>query len=396
MAKLDLKDRRSRWAQEQRILGESRTVIITRWTSSIWKLLWVDLLMYILCYLAISVIYRYGLPEPAQLYFERLARFCLSKLSGLPLTFLLGFYVSLVVNRWWTQYTSLPWPDTIAHFLAAVRVKDEQEEKARTTRRTIIRYCVLSYVLSLRRVSILLMKKYLSVQDLVRTGLVTQEEAVRIGNEDSTKQHGGSYWWLPLQWCTQLAHQDENISSSPVYGLLILKLSEFRSDLTNVLTYGHVPIPLVYSQVVHLSVYIYFGTCLIAEQWLIFRKPGDLQIDLYFPIFMTFKFLFYFGWLRVAEALYNPFGEDDDDFALTELINRHLKVGMSIVDKIEDPPLPVKDVFCGQTNPVLVAVLNEGFEKEHDIKNKMDEIEMEAQDHEGVMGIKGEEVNPGV
>ena len=50
---------------------------------------------------------------------------------------------------------------------------------------------------------------------------------------------------------------------------------------------------------------------------------------------MTFRFLFVFGWLRVAETLYNPFGEDDDDFELNELLNRHFKVvlvAMTIVD----------------------------------------------------------------
>lgn len=28
---------------------------------------------------------------------------------------------------------------------------------------------------------------------------------------------------------------------------------------------------------------------------------------------------------RVAETLYNPFGEDDDDFELNQLLNRHFK-----------------------------------------------------------------------
>ena len=37
--------------------------------------------------------------------------------KGLPITFLLGFYVSLVVKRWWEQYSKLPWPDTIAIYL---------------------------------------------------------------------------------------------------------------------------------------------------------------------------------------------------------------------------------------------------------------------------------------
>ena len=50
----------------------------------------------------------------------------------------------------------------------------------------------------------------------------------------------------------------------------------------------------------------------------------NLQIDLYYPIFMTVRFLFIFGWLRVAETLYNPFGEDDEDFELNELLNRNI------------------------------------------------------------------------
>ena len=28
--------------------------------------------------------------------------------------FVLGFYVSLVVQRWWEQYMLLPWPDSFA------------------------------------------------------------------------------------------------------------------------------------------------------------------------------------------------------------------------------------------------------------------------------------------
>ena len=37
----------------------------------------------------------------------------------IPITFLTGFYVSQVVNRWWDQFMSLPWPDTLAMKLVA-------------------------------------------------------------------------------------------------------------------------------------------------------------------------------------------------------------------------------------------------------------------------------------
>ena len=50
-------------------------------------------------------------------------------LLGLPLTFLLGFYVSLVVKRWWEQYCFLPWPDSIAFFLRGLVVGGEEVRK---------------------------------------------------------------------------------------------------------------------------------------------------------------------------------------------------------------------------------------------------------------------------
>ena len=57
-------------------------------------------------------------------------------------------------------------------------------------------------------------------------------------------------------------------------------------------------------------------------------KYGVDELDLFIPVFTILQFLFYMGWLKVAESLLNPFGEDDDDFELNWLIDRNLQVNI--------------------------------------------------------------------
>ena len=39
--------------------------------------------------------------------------------SGVPISFLIGFYVSSVLSRWWDQFMTLPYPDVLALKLVA-------------------------------------------------------------------------------------------------------------------------------------------------------------------------------------------------------------------------------------------------------------------------------------
>ena len=73
-------------------------------------------------------------------------------------------------------------------------------------------------------------------------------------------------------------------------------------------------------------------------------KENDKDIyQAYTPIVLIIEFLVYFGWLNVASTLYKPFGDDDDDFDLTSLMNRHIRVCMSIVEDDNDTIPKVQD-----------------------------------------------------
>ena len=50
------------------------------------------------------------------------------------------------------------------------------------------------------------------------------------------------------------------------------------------------------------------------------------------PVFTYIELVSYVGWIKVAEALLNPFGKDDDDFQVNYLIDRNLRVSYRIVD----------------------------------------------------------------
>ena len=80
-----------------------------------------------------------------------------------------------------------------------------------------------------------------------------------------------------------------------------------------------------------LTVYSYFLASLIGQQYI---EPRDGKTDYYFPIFTSLQFIFYVGWLKVAETLINPFGEDDDDFDTNYMVDRNIQFAFLLTDQV--------------------------------------------------------------
>ena len=102
-----------------------------------------------------------------------------------------------------------------------------------------------------------------------------------------------------------------------------------------------------------LSVFVYFIACLFGRQYLIPRNSiSDILTfdainvnftvnepykrhtpDVYIPFYTLLEFICYFGWIKVAETLLNPFGDDDEDFQINYLIDRNFQVSYLIIDE---------------------------------------------------------------
>ncbi|EPB77087.1 Bestrophin [Ancylostoma ceylanicum] len=270
-------------------------------------------------------------------------------------------------------------------------------------RRNVVRYMVLTQVLIFRDISMQVRRRLPTLDTIVAAGFMTEAERDKYSvYNNKLKEIKCNPHFLPIQWCYAILFEARtsgklscdlmlneivkvcphqcSLSEMSNHPSNIKHIGEFRRGLAQLANFDWVPIPLVYPQVsnllnlytchagvgqtlpvpaeipnswvVFLAVRSYFFLCLIARQSvLIDGEPPKDENMLYpmVPFAMTaLQYIFYVGWMKVAESLMNPLGEDDDDFECNYLIDRNLRVGLTIVDDCYgDLPLQQKDNFWG-------------------------------------------------
>ncbi|XP_022238049.1 bestrophin-2-like isoform X2 [Limulus polyphemus] len=290
---------------DARLLGFAK--LLFKWRGSIYKLLYREIIIFCVTYFILTLLYRCILTEEQKM-----------------ISMLISAYVH------------------------------GNDERGRIIRRSLVRYLSLLSVLTFQTLSTAVKKRFPSLDHLEEAGLMTKEE--RQAYEDIPGSHGK--WWVPAQWFTSLvvrARREGRIKDDILLKTLLDELHVYRGNCGMLYSYDWISVPLVYTQVVTLAIYTYFLACVMGRQYLDLSKGySGHKIDLYVPIFTILQFFFYMGWLKVAESLINPFGDDDDDFELNWCLDRNLVVSTLIVDEMfQRHPLLVKDQYWDELEPQL-------------------------------------------
>uniref|UniRef100_A0AC34QT14 Bestrophin homolog n=1 Tax=Panagrolaimus sp. JU765 TaxID=591449 RepID=A0AC34QT14_9BILA len=286
-----------------------------------------------------------------QLMFASFAQYLNERMDYIPLTFLLGFFVTIVVDRWKNIFANIGFVDTAAFYVTNYITGDDEETKI--ARRNIVRYLCLTQVMVLRDISIKVRKRFPNMDSVVEAGFLQIHEKALMDKYDNEF----SKYWVPINWifaiCVKLRRENK-IAADVLLNGLLTEVRTFHSNLRNLCNYDWVPVPLAYPQVVFLAVRVYFIICLISRQYIVSEGSSNYsKIDLFIPFMSMLQLIFYMGWLKVAEALLNPLGEDDDDFESNYIIDRNITIALTMVEQTyADVPFQKRDAFHTGDKPL--------------------------------------------
>ncbi|XP_071527074.1 bestrophin-3-like [Panulirus ornatus] len=288
--------------------------LLLRWRGSVHKVMCGDLLVYSGLYTFISCLYRFCLEDPDRKIFEEFVMQISRYRNQVPVSFMLGFYVWLVVNRWWNICLALPDNTSTAMLLATyIPGTDSQVYEVRSR---IVRYINLTYCMVFAHISHPVRKRFPDSQSLVNEKFLTEEERQVLLAVTRHGRHIAK--WVPMTWCCQLvqsAREEGYIQTDAGKDALVKEILDLRRHCGVVLDWHQYNIPLLYTQVVTIVVYTYFLVSLVSEQFLDeSRYYPNHEVDMVVPIFALLELIFYLGWLKVAVALLNPFSSDDHSF----------------------------------------------------------------------------------
>lgn len=166
------------------------------------------------------------------------------------------------MTRWWQQYSSIPWPDSLGVYVSAnvhgqvsvlkwhsvtaeftsnkkLSIKTNlmnfvilQDERGRLMRRTIMRYVCLCLTMVLTNISPRVKKRFPTLQHLYQAGLLAENEKCVMETFNS-KFKSYSKHWMPIVWAASIitrARKEGRIRDDFAVKTLIDELNKFRGQ----------------------------------------------------------------------------------------------------------------------------------------------------------------------
>uniref|UniRef100_A0A915JIL8 Bestrophin homolog n=1 Tax=Romanomermis culicivorax TaxID=13658 RepID=A0A915JIL8_ROMCU len=262
--------------------------LLLRWDGSLWKSIWRPVVVYLFFYYSINIIYRFLLNNDQKITFLQFVDFCEESSGYIPLNFVLGFFVSAILARWWSQCNYISYPDA-SMLLITTYI---QGETYLVVRRTMARWLNLTAVLGWRTVCSRTLSRFPTYEHIVKSGLMTESE---FDLYEKTEAPYGK-WFLPLQWLNNLLEKcrEHDVIDSVQMKSIAQEVYKFRLGIIMLKIFEWVSIPLAYTQVVTVATYGYFVITLFSRQ--ITGRTDKDEPDILFPIFTVLQLLFYLGW----------------------------------------------------------------------------------------------------
>ncbi|PAA74651.1 hypothetical protein BOX15_Mlig016709g2 [Macrostomum lignano] len=428
--------------------------ILLLWKGSLYKLVYTDLIAYLLIYYVFNISYRVLMPPETRQNFELVVRFCSGMDKNIPLSFILGFFVAGVIGRWWEMYMNIPWLNRIAFCCyGLITGTKDTFEVAKQIRCSLMRYMNLAWILLMHSISERIVHRFSNTEEAAQQGgqsklrylfgrligmnqlsaelratkadenggvralleninrcdkvqlhfrkLVTENEIDAFARAEAEykikyqKKYVPDYW-LPLHWAALLSKK------AMIHGycdprsmvMIMREVERVRCMMHTLNIYNDVMIPLVYTQVVIIAVYSYFLLQLFSQQFVNPKLTAEMMsartnatvmpvtvtsssstgdvIDMYFPIFTVLQFLFLMGWLKVAMCVMNPFGDDDEDFHTSDILDYNLEITSRCVEGQSAPHYPE-----GLTEPSMEWLKKSAGSEGDNMLEYLDAAEME-------------------
>ncbi|CAP36186.2 Protein CBG18813 [Caenorhabditis briggsae] len=320
--------------------------VLFRWRGSVWKSIWSELMIWLIFYYMVMVTYRFALDsekrEEVRKYIENLHE---NLDNCVPLTFMLAFFVTVIVDRWKNIFANIGFIENTA--LAIATLVRGTEPETVLTRRTIIRYLVLSQVLVFRDISLKVRRRFPNIDSIIKSGFLQEHEAVILEEIDCPYNK----YWVPINWASAVLQKvfvEGKITAAPLFNAAWQEVKTFRSNMAILCNFDWVPIPLAYPQVIFVAVRFYFFMCLFTRQHLDMmdkRTTGMAIVDSTydkFPEMRPDKF---------AEPAFAPFYPED----VIDSGADHALIGSAQSVTLADPSDQIDMMKVDINSPIVVG-----------------------------------------